>query len=341
MMKLRLIALGSAAAAAFAVSASLRASDEPATAAKPADAGGSSQQVDEALPAYKPVDAKLAGTLNAVGSDTMINIVTNWGEAFAKYYPGVKVQVEGKGSATAPPALVAGSSQLGPMSREMKETEINSFESKWHYKPTRLKACLDALAVFVNKDCPLDSLTLTQIDSIFSSTRKRGGDEVKTWGQLGLTGDWADKPITLYGRNSASGTYSYFKEHTLSKGDFKDSVKEQPGSAGVVQGVSEDKYAIGYSGVGYLTSGVKALGLMTKEGGTVYRPSMGNVLADMYPLGRFLNLYINAEPGKPLSPEVREFCKFIYSKEGQEIVAKEGFLPLPEKLAAPERAKVQ
>jgi phosphate transport system substrate-binding protein len=271
----------------------------------------------------------------------MINIVTNWGEEFAKHYSGVKVQVEGKGSSTAPPALTEGSAQLGPMSRDMKETEIAAFESKHGYKPTRLRTCLDALAVFVNKDNPLTSVTMKQVDSIFSSTRKANGDDIKTWGQLGLGGEWAEKPITLYGRNAASGTYTYFKEKALLKGDYKDNVKEQPGSAGVVQGITEDRFGIGYSGVGYLTSGVKILGLAYKEGGTVYQPSLGNVLAEQYPLGRFLNVYINKAPNAPLTPEVREFFKFVFSKEGQEVVAKEGFLPLTEKLASTERAKVQ
>jgi phosphate transport system substrate-binding protein len=322
----------------FASTTSLRAGDESAKSTEPAKAG---PKLDPALPAYEPVQDKLSGTLSAVGSDTMINIVTNWGEAFSKHYPNVKVQVEGKGSTTAPPALIEGASQIGQMSREMKATEINAFESKYGYKPTRLKTCLDALGVFVNKDNPLASLTVKQLDSIFSSTRKKGGDEITTWGQLGLGGEWADKPITLYGRNSASGTYSYFKEKILDKGDYKDGVKEQPGSAGVVDGVSQDKYGIGYSGIGYLTSGVKALGLSLKDGGTVYQPTLGNVMAEMYPLGRFLNVYINKAPNAPLSAELREYFKMVFSKEGQEIVAKEGFLPLSEKLAAAERAKVQ
>jgi len=340
MRMIKLLALGAAAIAAFTFTACLKAGDETAAeGAKPEAKAG--PQVDPALPAYETVKDNLTGTFSAIGSDTMNNIVANWGEEFAKHYPGVKVQVEGKGSSTAPPALIEGSAQLGPMSRDMKETEINSFEGRFHYKPTRLRTCLDSLAVFVNKDCPLSSLTMKQVDAVFSSTRKAGGDEITTWGQLGAGGEWADKPITLYGRNAASGTYSYFKEKALLKGDFKDSVKEQPGSAGVVQGIGEDRFGMGYSGIGYLTSGVKVLGLSYKDGGTVYQPTLGNVLAEQYPLGRFLNVYVNKAPNAALSPEVREFFRFVFSKEGQEIVAKEGFLPLPEKLAAPERAKVQ
>lgn len=337
MKTFNLIAAGAAVVAAMAVTATLRAGDE--TPAAGGHAGGPA--VDAMLPTYEPVKENLTGTLNAIGSDTMNNIVANWGEAFGKLYPGVKVQVEGKGSSTAPPALIAGSAQLGPMSREMKDTEVNSFEAKFGYKPLRLRTCLDALAVFVNKDNPINSLTMKQVDSIFSSTRKANGDDITTWGQLGLSGDWASSPITLYGRNSASGTYTYFKEKALLKGDFKDGVKEQPGSAGVVDGISQDKFAIGYSGIGYLTSGVKVLGLALKEGGTVYQPTLGNVKAEAYPLGRFLNVYVNKAPNAALSPEIREFFRFVFSKQGQEIVAKEGFLPLSEKDAGPERAKVQ
>jgi phosphate transport system substrate-binding protein len=337
---LKLLALSAATVAAFACSRPSQAADET-TDSKPADAKSAGSQIDPALPSYQKVEENLSGTLNAIGSDTMNNIVTGWGEALSRLYPSVKVQVEGKGSGSAPPALIEGTAQLGPMSRDMKPDEINSFESKFGYKPTRIKACLDALAVFVHKDNPIQSLTMQQVDSIFSSTRKAGGDDITTWGQLGLGGEWADKPITIYGRNSTSGTYTYFKEKALLKGDFRDSVKETSGSAGVVQGISEDRYAIGYSGIGYLTSGVKTVGLTLKEGGTVYKPTLGNVKAETYPLGRYLNLYVNKAPSKPFTPEVREFLRFVFTKEGQEVVAKEGFLPLSEKDAATERAKVQ
>jgi len=338
--KVRTLALSAFTVAALACAKPSHAGDETVS-TKPADQASAGPQVDAALPAYQKVEGELSGTLNAVGSDTMINIVTNWGEAFGRIYPGVKVQVEGKGSSTAPPALIEGSCQLGPMSREMKPEELNAFEGRHGYKPLRLKTCLDALAIFVNKDNPLTSISLKQADAIFSSTRKKGGDEIVKWGQLGLGGEFADAPITIYGRNSASGTYQYFKEKVLEKGDFRDNVKEQPGSSGVVDGISQDRFAIGYSGIGYATSGVKTLSLTYKEGGTAYRPSLGNVVAEQYPLGRFLNVYVNKAPNAPLDPKVGEFFKFVFSKEGQEIVAKEGFLPLTEKLAAPERAKVQ
>src|SRR3990172_8941547 len=272
----------------------------------------------------------VAGNLNSIGSDTMNNLMTYWAEGFNRLYPNVKIQIEGKGSTTAPPALISSTAQIGPMSRAMKPTEIDAFEKKYGYKPTEIKTSLDALAVYVNKDNPVKGLSFPQIDAIFSKTRKGAyKTDIATWGQLGLTGDWASKPISLYGRNSASGTYGYFKEHALFKGDYRNEVKEQPGSASVVQGVTEDRYAMGYSGIGYRTSGVHALPLSFKEGEPYKEAEMENVLNGSYPLARFLYIYINKKPGQPLDPLVGEFVKFILSKEGQEVVVKDGFLPLP------------
>ena len=298
-------------------------------------------EVDPSVPAYQKVSG-VSGSLSSVGSDTMNNLMTLWAEGFAKIYPNVKVQIEGKGSTTAPPALIEGTSQFGPMSRAMKNEEIDKFEKKYGYKPTPMRTSLDALAVYVNKDNPLNGLSFTQVDGVFSKTRKGGAKEnIKTWGQLGLTGDWANRPISLYGRNSASGTYGYFKEHALFKGDYKDEVKEQPGSASVVQGVTEDRYGIGYSGIGYITSGVHALPLSLKEGETFKETTMENVISGSYPLARFLYLYINKSPNKPLDPLIREFCKYIFSREGQEVVIKDGYMPIPVKVLKEELSKLE
>jgi phosphate transport system substrate-binding protein len=298
-------------------------------------------QVDPALAAYQKTSG-VSGNLNSVGSDTMNNMMTLWAEAFLKMYPNVKVQVEGKGSSTAPPALIAGTSQFGPMSRAMRATEIDQFEAKYGYKPTQLRTSYDALAVYVNKDNPLAQATLAQVDAAFSKTRRRGYKQnVTNWGQLGLTGDWANRPISLYGRNSASGTYGFFKEHTLNNGDFKDSVKEQPGSASVVQGVTEDRFGMGYSGIGYKTSGVKVVALASRDGEPFSSGSYEDVKSGKYPLNRFLYIYINRAPGKPLDPLVKEFARFIFSKEGQEVVIKDGYLPLPAEIAKQELAKLE
>lgn len=297
-------------------------------------------KVDPNIPGYQNVSG-ISGNLNSIGSDTMNNLMTLWGEGFAKYYPNVKLQVEGKGSSTAPPALIAGTAQLGPMSRAMKNKEIDEFQKTFGYEPTVLRTSIDALAVYVNKDNPIKGLTLPQVDAIFSKTRAGGYPQnIDTWGALGLTGEWANKPISLYGRNSASGTYGYFKSNALYKGDFKDRVKEQPGSASVVQGVSEDRYGIGYSGIGYITSGVRAVPLAKKGGETFIETTPENVMSGDYPLARFLYIYVNKEPGKELDPLVREFLKFVFSKEGQQIVVKDGYLPLPYKVIKQELKKL-
>ena len=297
-------------------------------------------KLDPDLPKYKAV-AGVSGNVSSVGSDTLNNLMTHWAESFQKFYPNAKVQIEGKGSSTAPPALISGTAQLGPMSREMKGTEIDAFEKKYGYKPTAIRTSVDALAVFVNKDNPIKCLSLKQVDGMFSKSRRQGGGEIATWGQVGLTGEWANKPISLYGRNSASGTYGFFKEHTLKNGDFKDTVKEQPGSAAVVQGATVDRYAVGYSGIGYATAGVRAVPLTEKEGGKCVEATAENSYSGAYPLARFLYVYVNKAPGKPLDPLTREFAKLIVSREGQEGVVKDGYFPIPAMIAKEELNKIQ
>jgi phosphate transport system substrate-binding protein len=296
-------------------------------------------KVDSALPAYKAVSG-VSGNVSSIGSDTLNNLMTLWAETFTKFYPNAKIQIEGKGSSTAPPALIAGTAQLGPMSRPMKGTEIDAFEKRFGYKPTAIRTAVDALAVFVNKDNPVKCLTLKQVDGIFSKSRRFEGEDIRTWGQLGLTGEWAARPISLYGRNSASGTYGFFKEHALRNGDFKDAVKEQPGSAAVVQGVTVDRYAIGYSGIGYTTAGVRAVPLAEKDGGKCYAATPENAYAGIYPLSRFLYVYINRAPGKELDPLTREFMRLVVSKQGQEVVVKDGYFPIPGKISKEELAKL-
>jgi phosphate transport system substrate-binding protein len=298
-------------------------------------------KVDPAIPAYKAASG-ISGNLNSIGSDTLNNLMTLWAEGFKKFYPNVNIQIEGKGSSTAPPALIEGTAQLGPMSRPMRGSEIDAFEAKYGYKPTALRTSLDSLAVFVNKDNPIKGLTMQQVDAIFSKTRRcRMPSDVKTWGEVGVDGGWASSPISLYGRNSASGTYGFFKEHALCNGDYKDTVKEQPGSASVVQGISEDRNGAGYSGIGYTTSGVRAVPLAAKQGDPFVPASYENVASGKYPMSRFLLVYFNRAPGQPLDPLVREFAKFIMSKEGQEVVIKDGYYPLPASVVNEELKNLQ
>jgi phosphate transport system substrate-binding protein len=296
-------------------------------------------KVDAALKDYAKTDG-VSGNLNSIGSDTLNNLMALWSEGFRATYPNVNIQVEGKGSSTAPPALIEGTAQLGPMSRQMKSSELDQFEQKYGYKPTEVRVAVDALAVFVHKDNPIKGMTLQQVDSTFSSTLKREGADVMRWGQLGLTDDWSFRPISIYGRNSASGTYGFFKEHVLKKGDYKTTVKEQPGSSAVVLGVANDLYAVGYSGIGYKTAGVRALPLGEKEGEFV-EPTQDNAMSGTYPLARFLLIYVNKKPGQPIDTLTGEFIRFVLSKNGQEIVVKDGYFPLPANAVDEELKKLQ
>ncbi len=287
--------------------------------------------VDPALPTYEKTSG-VSGNLSSVGSDSLANLMTLWAEEFKKNYPNVNIQIQAAGSSTAPPALTEGTANMGPMSRPMKDSEIQAFEEKYGYKPTAVPVAIDALAVFVHKDNPIKSLTMQQVDAIFSSTRLCGGDkDLKTWGDVGLTGEWASKPIQLFGRNSVSGTYGYFKEEALCKGDFKANVNEQPGSASVVQSISSTLNAIGYSGIGYKTSSVRAVPLVDKHG-QVEEANETNALSGKYPLARFFYVYVNKAPNQPLSPLDAEFIKLVLSKQGQEVVVKDGYIPLPSKV---------
>ncbi|MBB86850.1 phosphate ABC transporter substrate-binding protein PstS family protein [Abyssibacter sp.] len=297
--------------------------------------------VDEKLPVYEKAQG-VSGNLSSVGSDTLANLMTLWTEEFKRLYPNVNIQVQAAGSSTAPPALTEGTSNLGPMSRQMKDGEIEAFERKFGYKPTPVGVAIDALAVFVNKDNPIEGMSLEQVDAVFSSTQKCGADSpINRWGQLDMSGAWKNRPIQLYGRNSVSGTYGYFKKVALCKGDFLNSVNEQPGSASVVQSVATGLNAIGYSGVGYKTSGVRALPLSKDTGDTFYEASSENAISGKYPLARVLYVYVNKHPNKPMSPLESEFLAMVLSKVGQEVVVKDGYIPLPAAQAAKELAKVK
>jgi phosphate transport system substrate-binding protein len=279
--------------------------------------------VDPNLPKYVPVSG-VSGNLSSVGSDTLNNLMAEWAEGFRRIYPNVRISVEGKGSSTAPAALIAGTAQLGPMSREVKSSENENFEKIHGYKMTSIAVALDALSVFVNKDNPVDALSLDQIDGIFSSTRRSGSANITDWSQVG-----GEKGIIrLFGRNSASGTYGFFKEVALFNGDYKSAVKEQPGSASVVQAIGRDKQAMGYSGMGYLTSRTKALKLAKKGSKDYYAASPENVVSGKYPLWRFLIVAVNKAPNKPMDKVTYEFLKYVLSQEGQEVTIKDGFIPV-------------
>jgi phosphate transport system substrate-binding protein len=292
---------------------------------------GAVQTVDAGIPEYQKASG-ISGNLSSVGSDSLANLMTLWAEEFNRSYPNVNIQIQAAGSSTAPPALTEGTSNLGPMSREMKDDELEAFEGKYGYKPTAIPVAVDALAVLVNKDNPVKGLTMEQVDSIFSSTNKCGGEKsIETWGDAGVAA-WGAKSIQLYGRNSVSGTYGYFKEHALCKGDFKSNVNEQPGSASVVQSVTSSVNGIGYSGMGYTTSGVRMVPLAKKGSKTFVDPTPENAVNGTYPLTRYLYIYVNKKPNQPLAPLDNEFIKMVLSKTGQQVVIKDGYIPLPAKV---------
>jgi len=281
--------------------------------------------VDAALPDYQK-ESGISGNLSSVGSDTLANLMTLWAEEFKREYPNVNIQIQAAGSSTAPPALTEGTSNFGPMSRKMKDKENAAFEEKYGYKATPIRVAIDALAVYVHKDNPIEGMTIPQVDAIFSATRKCGNaEDITSWNQLG--GDLGN--IQIYGRNSVSGTYGYFKKKALCKGDYKNNVNEQPGSASVVQGVTKSLNGIGYSGIGYKTSGVKAVALTKKPGTPFIAASKENAANGSYPLSRYLYVYVNKAPNKPLAPIDREFIKMVMSKVGQRVVVKDGYIPLP------------
>lgn len=285
--------------------------------------------VDPAIPDYQKVSG-ISGNLSSVGSDTLANLVTLWAESYKREYPNLNIQIQAAGSSTAPPALTEGTASIGPMSRKMKDAELQAFEQRFGYPPTAVPVAIDALAIFVNKDNPLRQLTLEQVDAIFSSTRLCGGPrELKTWGDLGLTGDWAKRPIQRFGRNSVSGTYGYFKEAALCRGDFRANVNEQPGSASVVQAISQSLGGIGYSGIGYQTASVHTLALARPGTTDFVADNQENTLSGRYPLSRYLYVYVNKAPNRPLNPLEGEFLRLILSRNGQEAVVKDGYIPLP------------
>ena len=289
-------------------------------------------KLDAGLPDYSRASG-ISGNISSVGSDTLANLMTLWAEEFKREYPNVNIQIQAAGSSTAPPALTEATSNLGPMSRKMKSKEIESFEKRYGYKPTAIPVAIDALAVFIHKDNPIKGMTIAEVDAIFSSTRKCKNDsDISKWGDLGMSGNWENQDIQIYGRNSVSGTYGYFKKKALCKGDFKNTVNEQPGSASVVQSVSASINGIGYSGIGYKTSGVKAVPLTKKAGTPFVEANADNAISGDYPLSRFLYVYVNKHPNKPLAPLEREFIKMVLSKAGQEVVIKDGYIPLPAKV---------
>ena len=308
------------------------------------------------IPKYIPVK-NLSGPLSSVGADTMESLMQLWIEGFTHIYPDVHFTMEAKASGTAAPALISGTAQLGPVAREMLPGEEDAFRQKYGYPPTpiavaggsyRTPGFTHAIAFFVNKQNPIEKLSFQQLDAIFSMTRKGGyKQDITTWGQLGLTGEWADAPLHLYGLKRPNGIAHFLQIRILQGAEYKDGIHEYttvgslPALDAIAQEVGKDRLGIGYSGFSSLAPDVKAVALAKTSAGPYYAGTFDEVVSQKYPLSRFIYIYVNKAPGKPFSPLVREFLKFALSNEGQQAVVSQGvFLPLPAKTLSLERAKL-
>jgi phosphate transport system substrate-binding protein len=283
--------------------------------------------LDLELSPYKPLSS-LSGKLKSVGSDTMFHEMELWAEGFKALYPGVQIEIEGKGSNTAPPALLAGEAQLAPMSRQMTPDEMESFQSKIGYKPTGVLVAVDALAIYVHKDNPIQCLNVDQLERIFAAEPRNGAKSARTWGDVGATGEWASRPIVAYGRNALSGTYKFFKQNVLGGADFRDAVQQQPGSEAVVASVTGDLNAIGYSGIGYKTAEVRAVPVAPTGSKKCFDAGFENTYTRKYPLARGLYVYVLKDPKTPIDTLSGEFVKYVLSRDGQAQAKKGGYYPI-------------
>ncbi len=293
------------------------------------------------LPEYRPI-SNLSGNISSIGSDTLANMMTLWSRRFKQLYPQVNIQIQAAGSATAPLALMENIATLGPMSRKMKPAENSEFVKKFGYEAIAIPVAIDALSVYVHKDNPLHGLTIAQVDAIFSNDRKCGyPSNISRWSQPGLQVDKPLDKINVFGRNSVSGTYSYFRKKALCKGHYKNTLHEKPGSAAVVEAVAADINAIGYSGIGYKTAGVRIVPLSKTAGEAFVPATQDAIVSGRYPLSRFLYIYINKQPGQPLKQPELEFIRMVLSQQGQQIVSQDGYIPLPAKIARDTLLKIR
>lgn len=291
--------------------------------------------LNPALKPYKETTANLSGTLRAVGSDTLSSKMVYWAERFFQKYPETRLTLENTGSAAAPPALMDGTADIGPMSRAMTSDELAAFKEKFGYEPTRIVVAYDAVAVFVEKDNPVPALTLEQVKAIFGE-----GGALKTWGDLGLHGEWKSRPVVCFGRNDKSGTHDFFQKHALAGAPFG-KVRIKPGNRAIVDSIARNEGGVGYASIAYRNVYVRPLALAAEADKPPVEPTFYNVAHEFYPLGRKLSLYINKKPGEALPPLLKEFLAFVLSREGQELVVREDFGPLSPEHQAAQLAKLE
>jgi phosphate transport system substrate-binding protein len=293
--------------------------------------------VDPALADFRQ-GAAVSGVVRSVGSSTLSNLLFRWSAEFRRLYPEVEMHVIGGGSETALPALIEGRADLGPMSRPMREAESERFRQQFGYAPTRLTVAVDAIAVYVNKYNPLRQISLRELDGIFSALPKSGGPPIRTWGQLGLEGEWAARKIIVKGPSPTQGMYGVFRSTVLQGGSYRLDMRPEPVASSIVQAVATEEGAIGFASQFLEAARTRALAIAREDGGPYLLPDAEHAIDGSYPLARKLFIYLNRPPGAALAPAVREFVRFVCSEQGQEIAARDGNFPLGAALAGRECA---
>jgi len=288
-------------------------------------------EVDAALPSYKPVKT-LRGRLRSVGSDTMNELMKSCAEQFVeRFHPKLRIMHEGKGSSSAPPAICEGLADVGPMSRPLKDVEVKQFVDAFGGQPVQLATAIDAIAVYVHPSNPVAKrgLNLQELDAIFSTTRKLGYPrDVTKWGDIGVSGDWATRSVTVFSRNKLSGTYALFRKVAMGKGEYKTTNREMVGSAAVIDGVAADANAIGYTGIGYKSNKVSIVPISAGANTPAYLPDPKHAYSGAYPFARPLLITVARKGDQPLTALQQEFLRYVFSREGQTQVAEKGFFPI-------------
>ena len=309
--------------------------------------------LDPGLPAFRPRPGKLTGRFKGASSDVLKVLVEKWFEKFKTYHPEVSLTISPPyaGSLGAI-ELVKGDLDFVFVSRELKPDDIKDFHAKFGYAPLSVPVsggsyrhfgALDAIAFYVNKDNPLEKITFDQLDAMYSSTLHRGGKPITRWGDLGLTGEWADKPVKLYGIKPWNGFEEFVRQRVLGVGDqrgeWREDITFEKTVFPMAKNVANDRYGIGYSGLAYIDAGVKVLPVIEKADGAALAPTYENVALATYPLSRLTFFNTNKAPGRPLDPALDELLRFILSREGQQVVLDQAsYIPLRENQAHGSRA---
>jgi phosphate transport system substrate-binding protein len=291
------------------------------------------------LPHYEPL-ANLSGNLTSIGDATTTNLAARAITEFRGIYPGVTYNATAGLTSIGAAALLAGKADIVPMSRPLTPAEIAPFQKKYGYAPTEIKVAADALAIYVDKRNPLPSLTLQQLDGIFSRTQLRGGKPIETWGDAGLGGEWATRPIMLFGYGPGDGVHQTFRQLVLEGGEFRPSLRYEPAGSSIVQGVAADPEAIGCASVFFASRRVRAVPVAGSDG-EFYAPTAENVRSQKYPLTRFLTICVNKAPGRPLPAATAEFLRFLISAEGQQLIVAGGHVRLDASTAAEGRRAIE